>query len=301
MGMHLAIPVLLLSVCMSVASATAASSSAASATAASSSAAASAPGRAPLPPADQHYAYLPLAYAPQPTCPVTSTQGYGTIPYDGEPYKNNRLTDQNADFRLSVLGYAPVSAYLGFVTYDGTPHADAPRLHEMFSPPRVPAFIQAHQVYHWMWDEGAPPPYGQRGTVNTQWPVTVLDVATRPGETLSIPARDAAIYSSDYRAMVLYAAERELTLVYLRIDHVVTPAGAGYVVHVQGLCVDPNLVALYRAQLDPTGRRATRSLPALRNGQPAGTALETAVSVAVRDGGAYLDPRSENDWWHNHP
>jgi hypothetical protein len=57
--------------------------------------------------------------------------------------------------------------------------------------------------------------------------------------------------------------------------------------------VDPNLLALYR-QADAAGRA---SLPALRNGQPLGTASGGQVLVAIRDCGSFLDPRSRKDWW----
>ena len=256
---------------------------------------------APLRPTQEmtHTAFLPVLEA-SPECPAVSANVYGTVPYEGGPYKNNRLSDENADFRLSILGYEPTSAPLTFVDYGGPADADGPRLHGIFEPNRVPDFVQAYRVYGWNWDENAPPPYGSRGPVNTNWPVTAIDFGVTPGEAIHIPARDAAIYSDGYTALVLYAGERELTAVYMRADQIVVN-GSGYVVHMLGFCVDPNLLALYRAQLDATGRRATGSLPALRNGQPAGTALANPITVAIRDVGAYMDPRVERDWWRNHP
>jgi len=244
-------------------------------------------------------AYLPFGVA-HPNCPTTSANTYIAVPYVGGAYKNNRLTDENADFRLSILGYAPTSAPLNLVIYAGTPDSDAPRLHGMFEPNRVPDFAGAYQVYGWNWDESAPPPYGQRGPVNTSWPATVIDFTATPGEILQIPERDAPLWADDSKAVVLYAGEYELTLVYMRADQVVVN-GIGYVVHLLGLCVDPNLLALYRAQLDGAGRRATGQLPALRNNQPVGKTFTTTITVAIRDGGAYMDPRSERDWWRDHP
>ncbi len=244
-------------------------------------------------------AYLPFFVA-RPNCPTTSANTYIAVPYVGGTYKNNRLTDENADFRLSILGYAPTSAPLNFVTYDGPTDSDAPRLHGMFEPNRVPDFVRVHRVYQWNWDENAPPPYGQRGPINTGWPVTAIDFRATPGETIQIPERSAPLWADDSKAVVLYAGEYELTLVYMRADQVVVN-GTGYVLHLLGLCVDPNLLALYRAQLDGAGRRATGQLPALRNNQPVGKAFKTTITVAIRDGGAYMDPRSERDWWRDHP
>jgi hypothetical protein len=93
--------------------------------------------------------------------------------------------------------------------------------------------------------------------------------------------------------MVLYAEEKRITLGYTRRDTV----AAGYAVHLEGVCVDPNLLALYRQQIRPDGYRATNRLPALRNNQPLGTALGTEIQLAIRDRGTFMDPRSCKDWW----
>jgi hypothetical protein len=150
--------------------------------------------------------------------------------------------------------------------------------------------VRAYRRHDWNWDEYAMPPYGTRLGVNGDWPVTVLDLAASPGESVYIPERGADI--GGFTAMVLFASEEELTLAYHRQDSVTD----GYVVHMLGFCVDPNLVALYRAQT-PGGKRATGSLPALRNGERIGVAKSAALTVAVRDRGTFMDPRSRKDWW----
>ncbi len=38
-------------------------------------------------------------------------------------------------------------------------------------------------------------------------------------------------------------------------------------------------------------------LPALVNDQKVGSALTVSMTVAIRDGGAFMDPRSDKDWW----
>ncbi|BCX02396.1 MAG: hypothetical protein KatS3mg053_0334 [Candidatus Roseilinea sp.] len=223
-------------------------------------------------------------------CPVVSS-GYDLVPIEGPPYKNNALTDYNADLRLSVIGVTPADAPPALVDYNGATDPEAPKLHSLFQPNRVPAFLRAYLRFDWVWNEGQGEPYGGRGGLNLDWPAAALELATTPGETIYPPARSPAIYSGGAIALVLFAGERELTLGYSRHDDV----GAGYVVHLLNLCVDPNLVALYRAQLS-SGRRATGYLPAVRNAQPIGTATG-ALMVAVRDRGAFLDPRSRKDWW----
>jgi hypothetical protein len=84
-----------------------------------------------------------------------------------------------------------------------------------------------------------------------------------------------------------------LALKYTSEDRVDT----GYLVHLSHLCVDPNLVALYE-QLDAAGRHW---LPGVYNDSVVATALEGEVRVSVRDSGAFLDPRSWQDWWQDEP
>jgi len=78
-------------------------------------------------------------------------------------------------------------------------------------------------------------------------------------------------------------------LKYTREDNVV----AGYTLHLENICVDANLLALYR-QLNAAGRS---ELPALRPGQSLGRASGSEIDAAIRDSGAFLDPRSRKDWW----
>ncbi len=250
-------------------------------------------------------AFLPIVYSPPPVCPTTSSATFAAIGFIDGPYKSNALTDENADFRLSILGYAPNnSALLDYVNYGGGGSADdGPRFSGIFTPPRKPAFVKAYQVYGWIWNQGAGsvPPYGSRDVLNPAWGgVTALDFGTTKGEPLNIPARTTANAPGDYRALVLYAGPRELTLAYMLQDQVAVN-GTGYVVHMLNFCVDPNLVATYRAQLNANGYRSTMKLPAIKNNQAVGVAIGVTVTVAVRDGAAYMDPRGKTNWWYDLP
>ncbi|MCW1967072.1 MAG: hypothetical protein KIH69_002980 [Anaerolineae bacterium] len=202
------------------------------------------------------------------------------------------MSDFNPDFRLSVLGYAPVNAALNLVGYNGDTDPNAPKFHGLFEPNRVPSFRAAYQRYDWNWNSG-PPPYGSRGGVNTKWPVTVLDLSTGNGESIYPPERNVPIWSDGLTGLVLFADVKELTIAYGRHDTV----NNGYVLHLTNICVEPNLLATYRAQLTSDGRRATNFLPAVRNNQRIGTADGNRVTIAITDGGEYLDPRSDKDWW----
>lgn len=239
---------------------------------------------------DSAAAATPIPLRASNGCGLTSGESFGLVGADGV-YKNNRVTDQNADFRLSLLGYAPAGAPLALVDYNGDTDPGAPKFNALFSPARAPVFVRAYQRFEWLWHEDAPAPHGARGGLNVEWPATVMDIATTPGEGVHAPQRAAQI-GGGFNAMVLFASEDELTLAFHRQDGV----GDGYVAHLLGLCVDPNLVTLYRAQISG-GRRATNSLPGVRGGQRIGVAAGPSLTIAVRDRGVFMDPRSRKDWW----
>jgi hypothetical protein len=162
-------------------------------------------------------------------CPASSDATFGLVPIDGAAYKDNRITDENADFRLSLIGYAPTDAQLALIDLPGSGDGGAPRLSGVFEPNRIPQFTRVYKRYDWNWDENASPPYGSRGGINNddQAPVAVIDFGASPGEKIYIPERSATIWSGDVVAMVIYAGPQELTLVYQRQESV----GEGYLVH----------------------------------------------------------------------
>ena len=238
------------------------------------------------------FVYLPIITKPD-GCPTTSANQYATININSSYYKDNRLTDENADFRLSVLGYTPANQLLQRVNYGGDVDANAPNFYNVFKPQREITFAKAYERYDWNWDENAAPPYGTRGGVNHDWPVSVLDLIATKDEAVYMPRRNVAITTAGpYAALVLYADDDELTITYGNQDRV----DVGYTVYLANLCVDPHLVALYRAQLSE-GKRATGRLPVLQNDQSVGTSKQNFVTIAVRDSGPFLDPRSRKDWW----
>jgi hypothetical protein len=220
---------------------------------------------------------------PANTCPVTGAT-YAMIPVVPPP--TDRTPAKHADFNLGLRSWQAASAALSLVDYAGNADWDAPQLRGLFADRRVAGFTSTHQVYDWNWKCGAD---GCPTAPITSPQVTLLGVATRVGERLHPPSRGQEIYGGGYIALVLYAEERRLTLKYTRDDNVV----GGYTIQLEGLCVDPSLLRLYR-QADAAGRAY---LPALKNGQALGTAASGEIRAAVRDCGAYLDPRSRKDWW----
>jgi hypothetical protein len=230
--------------------------------------------------------YLPAAArsgaGALPACPETGTQ-YALIAVPPPP--TDRPAARHADLNLSLRGASPITAYLGLVDYGGETDADPPQLRSVFSDHRMPRFSSTHRVYDWNWGCGAD---GCPSAPISSPPVTLLGMATATGEKLMAPGRTAQI-SPGSVALVLYAEERRVTIKYTHDDNV----RYGYTAHVENICVDPKLLALYRSA-NAAGRG---SLPALRAGQPIGTAAGDEIQVAVRDTGAFLDPRSRKDWW----
>ncbi len=231
--------------------------------------------------------YLPVLHGgPAPTHSACLPTGaiYETIPV--LPPRTDRPAAQHADLNLALRGWAYTTALMALVEVAGDTHSDPPQLRGLFADHRTPGFTSAAQVYDWNWACGSD---GCRGALLASPPVTLLGLAARPGEPVSSPSRRASIYDGGYIALVLYAEAARITLKYTREDNVVS----GYTIHLEGVCVDPDLLALYR-QADAAGR--TR-LPALRNGQRLGTMQPSELHVAVRDTGTFMDPRSRKDWW----
>ncbi|HMR66019.1 MAG TPA: hypothetical protein PKE64_18575 [Anaerolineae bacterium] len=233
--------------------------------------------------------FLPLVVrSPEPECPLISSASFETIPIDGSP--TDRPDSLHADLNLSLRGYAETLAAKTLISYSGATDPGAPRLNGLFNPNTFPGITSVYRVNNWNW--ASPPQPGTPAGPITTWDVTMLGLPTNRGQAISIPERAANIIG-DYKVMVLYAEEQRITLGYTRNDTVAT----GYAVHLEGVCVDPNLLTLYRQQIRSDGYRLTNRLPALRNDQPLGTALGTEIQVVIRDRGSFMDPRSCKDWW----
>ncbi len=229
-------------------------------------------------PALTHDIYLPLVVNPIVLCAPTG-ETYGTLeptnPAGGD-------MSQHPDVNLALRGYVRTTANLSLVDYDGNVDPAAPQLYTLFDNQRTPIFNAAYRVYQWDWNCNC------RGGPITRWDVTLLGMKTTRGELLHLPVAGYDL-GGGYGALVLYAEPTRLTLKYTREDDVV----AGYTLHLENICVDENLLALYR-QLNTAGRS---ELPALWPGQPIGRAAGTEIDVAIRDTGSFLDPRSRKDWW----
>jgi len=237
-----------------------------------------------LPPAP---IYLPLIAQAAPT-PVHPPRTYTAIPV--EPPPTDRPAAAHPDLNLAIRGFTPTTGYLALVNYGGDTDPQAPQIDGMFDPPRLPAFRAVYQVYDWNW--GCNPPDGCLGAPITAYPVTLLEMETAPNEEIRIPRRTPEIYAGGFKALVLYAEARRLTITYTRGD----TAANGYLIHLEDFAVNPGLVTLYQS-LNAAGRG---ELPALHNGEVIGVADQGAVKIATRDTGQFLDPRACKDWWSDY-
>ncbi|MFO7662148.1 MAG: hypothetical protein R6X18_06090 [Chloroflexota bacterium] len=212
------------------------------------------------------------------TCNIPNTR-YESLSVSGPPITVDPDTDPNLN--LGYRGYEPVNASLTFVSYGPATDRSAPQFPAMFVDNRVPAFVKTYHRYRW--DVGCNCPVD----TYSPWPATVLGLRTRPAEVIAAPNSGYDIGGGN-EFLVLYAGETGITLHIGRDDDL-----TGYTIHIDDVCVEPDLLALYR-RLHSAGRG---ELPVLRGGQPFGRAVGDEIKIAVRDYGHFLDPRSRNDWW----
>jgi hypothetical protein len=211
-------------------------------------------------------------------CEIANQQ-YETLSVAGEPFDFDVAT--NPDVNLGVRGYAPATAALQLVELGPVHDPKAPQFATMFANERTPTFSNAYQRYRWDEDCDCPT------DTFSPWETTVLGMAVSPGEVIRVPDSGHDI-GGGRDVMVLYAEETRITFHVGREDSM-----AGYVMHIEDVCIEPDLLALYRA----TNAAGRNELPALTGRQPFGRASGNEIKIAVRDTGHFLDPRSRNDWW----
>jgi hypothetical protein len=225
--------------------------------------------------------FLPLVTTGAPAlCPPLPGASYGALTVLPPP--TDRPAEQHADLNLALRNYTPIGGHLGLVDYGGLADPGAPQLPGLFADNRTGVFVRVQSVYDWNWACNC------RGAPLTSPPVTLAELAVTPGEPLRVPDSGYSV-GSGYEVLVLYASQDRITLKYTRNDNVVH----GYTLHLENICVDSPLLDLYRSW-NAAGRS---QLPALQPGQTLGRAAGNTVGVAIRDSGAFMDPRSRKDWW----
>jgi hypothetical protein len=250
------------------------------------------------------FVYLPVIYDLGYSCPATSSHQYDQgIAYQFDEDDPVRPAWNHADKNLALRGYtATTPARQELVSYGSDDPTQPPQFATLFSPNKVPPLVGFYQVHHWNWSPSPDP--GTRGTPITAPDVTGLGLGTLPGEVLYVPESGYNIGGNPpMEVLVLFADEDSIALRYTREDSSGSP---GYTVHIDNICTDPNLLALYNALDNPGGPRyqypnPSYNLPNLPAGKPIGTARGTEVVVAITDTGTFMDPRSCNEWWQIRP
>ena len=176
----------------------------------------------------------------------------------------------------------PANAHRGLIDVGGPTDQRAPQLPGLFAGQRTPTFSNVYRVNHWDWGSNS------RGGPITDFEVTLAGFQVSPGETIHVPEAGYSIGQGN-QVLVLYADQERITLKYTGEDSVVS----GYAIHVEGVCTEPNLLALYE-RMNASGRG---QLPALRASQAFGRARANEIRVAIRDTGRFMDPRTRKDWW----
>jgi hypothetical protein len=213
-------------------------------------------------------------------CSPIPGESYGTLPIVGPPA--DRPAAHHGDINLALRGFIRCGAAPQLIDMSGPTDTRAPQLAGLFGDKRTPVITNTYQVHHWDWASNS------RGKPITDFEANLIGCQVKAGEPLHVPPADYSI-GQGYAVLVLYADSQRITLKYTGEDSVVS----GYTVHVEGVCPDPNLLALYE-QMNAAGRR---HLPALRAGQAFGRAREAEIQVTIRDTGRFMDPRVRKDWW----
>jgi hypothetical protein len=218
-------------------------------------------------------------------------EAYGTM--NVPPPVTDRPAHLHGDINFALRSYSATTGTKALIVINGPTDAGAPQLDSLFASDRYPGIKNNYRAHHWIWpSSGGAQPHGNRGGAITEPSVTTIGLQVTPNETIHVPDSNYQISgppSATYNALVLYAESTRITLKYTSEDSVVS----GYTIHIENVCVDPNLVALYQS-MNSAGRDF---LPALRHGQAIGRAMSDELIVAIRDTGAFMDPRSCKDWW----
>lgn len=246
--------------------------------------------------------YLPVLMKPD-ACATTSSNSYASGFVSQFDMDNPvRPAYNHADKNIELRGYTlntDSSLQRELVDYGSDDPTQPPQFATLFEPNRVPTMSGFYQVHQWNWASSPQP--GERAEPISQPKVTALGFDLEPGTTLHAPTSGYDI-GGGMEVVVLFADEDTVTLHYTRED----TGALGYTLHIDQICTDPNLLALYNSLDDPNGSRyevgsGGYNLPTLPAGQVFGTVGSSDMVLAVADTGTYQDARSCFEWWQIRP
>ncbi len=248
--------------------------------------------------------YLPIIFsAPDFFCADNSTYDYVSgVVYQHDLDNPVRPAYDHADKNIELRGYssnADPSLVRELVDYGSGDPTQPPQLATLFNPNQVPPFSDFYQTHYWNWKPSPEP--GTRGDIELTTPATAVSLILPPGDSLHVPTSGYDI-GGGMEVIVIFADADTITLHYTRDDS----AAVGYTVHIDNICTDPNLLALYDSLDAPDGPRyqypsSSYDLPTLSAGQYIGTAGAGDMVVVIADTGRFQDTRSCNEWWQIRP
>ena len=247
-------------------------------------------------------AYLPMLLVAD-ACPTTSNESYSSgIAFQFDQDNPVRPAFNHADKNIALRNYTLNTAsnlQRELVDYGSDDPTQPPQLATFFSPNQVPNFSGFYQVHQWNY---APSPTPGVQAEPISFPkVTAISFDLDSGTSLYAPSSGYNI-GGGVEVIVLFADEDTVTLHYTREDS----AARGYTLHIDNICTNPNLLALYNNLDRSDGPRYEYpsngyDLPTLPAGQIFGTTSNEDMVVAIADTGAFQDPRSCNEWWQIRP
>ncbi len=242
-----------------------------------------------------HFVYLPLVHKAPNACEPIPGVSYLSLSVVVRYDPQKPPPENNPDYRLTLLGYNPVDKYKGIMDLGpSNDPATPPQFTTLFEDQPTPPILNTYQANGWDWDTHQP-----TTTTWTNPEVSVIGLQTSPKTIVRVPDGSRSVGdecgNGGCDALVIYASQQEIALKYTRDDRISypLPENAGYTVYITGICVEPSLLALYQ-QKNAEGRA---ELPAVRGGQPIGRAWGGEIAVAIRDNGAFLDPRGCDGFW----
>ena len=178
----------------------------------------------------------PVAHMPliaKSICPNASSNQYiGGAAFQVENDDPVRSAINHADKNIELRGYLPIAdpnIRRGLVNYGLNDPTPPPQFATLFRPYRVPAFVEVYRVRTWHWALSPEP--GSPGDPVSSPPVTVLGLATTPGEELHVPNSGYDI-GGGMEVIVLFADKDTVALRYAREDS----AGAhGFTIHIDNI------------------------------------------------------------------
>lgn len=220
-------------------------------------------------------------------CPASSSQGYQTM----GTYKPRLNPDTNPEININLRSYTEVNQKPELVHYGGDTDPIMPPNFGTLFPQRLPSIVKTYSVYQWDYANN------KRGSeIEKNWPVNLVGLFTVPGEPVVAPKAGRDI-GGGHVLMVLYATENTIVFTHSTSDLYTDEQGNfssdGYLIYVDDICIDTNLLAAYNRE-NASGRG---SLPVLATGQIFGYGKGIDIKVGIRDSLDWMDPRAQKDWW----